>query len=123
MKFTDEVRARVLAALVERLPDQQLRACFLCGTTQWQLIDAFLAFEISTSMIGHRPVSSEIKPTVTSKDFTLPCVTMYCTNCGNTLFLNLVILGLTDLLSQPDAPDDPALIPLKLDSKGKSDGG
>ena len=86
MKFTDEVQQRVIAALVERLPEKRL-ICPLCKHEEWILTNGFIIF----------PVQEQSDVLDLSVRLGVLVVVLSCTTCGNTLFFNTINLGLRDL--------------------------
>ena len=94
MKFTPEFKARVVEALVAKLPDRRLGACSLCGTLKWTLVDAIV--------VTH---TQEEFPKIVLGGQSLPSIALVCTNCGNTHLLNLLVLGLGDLLEKSEQED------------------
>jgi formate dehydrogenase maturation protein FdhE len=87
MKYSKEVHDRILVALSSRLPGKKLGNCPICGELKWNIASAFVA--ITTTV---EPQQITLGPNA------WPCVILYCTNCGNSHFLNLVVLGLQELL-------------------------
>jgi hypothetical protein len=87
MKYSKEVYERILAALSARLPGKKLGNCSICGELKWNIASTFVA--ITTTEEPHQ---------VTLGPKIWPCVILYCTNCGNSHFLNVVALGLEELL-------------------------
>lgn len=79
---TTDLIERVKAHIDARWKRQ---GCMLCGENDWTLADGYTRLELSEfggpAVIGQRAV---------------PCVAMVCNNCGNTVLLNLKILGLKD---------------------------
>lgn len=72
-------------------------SCVLCQNTNWSLSDQANLLSL-TDNIG----------SITLGGNSLPLVAMTCTNCGNTHFINLAILGLLDQLRAPDQPSEGA---------------
>jgi hypothetical protein len=98
MKFSKETESRIIAALLPRLTDRRLGLCGICGQRTWRVLNTFIAMPASTELEGQPPTSPDVSPTKASQDRILPFVGLVCTNCGNTHFLNLRILGLDELL-------------------------
>jgi hypothetical protein len=103
MKWSDEARARILKAFLTRMPRQALGPCPLCQTLSWGLEDGFVGLAGSTEMIG-QPLGAQ-QSSYASQDLVLPMAALVCTNCGNTYLINLMYLGLKDLLLQQQPPD------------------
>ena len=99
MKLTAEKTLEIYVALLAKLPEQKLGPCPICSTTQWALAEAFFLIPDSTEMS-----LSEGNISKASRDRTLPAVALYCTNCGNTHFLSLKVLGLERLIREPASP-------------------
>lgn len=57
--------------------------CHLCRANSWTLAEDYTRLELSkfgrTAEMGNRA---------------LPCIAIVCTNCGNTILLNMKVLGL-----------------------------
>jgi hypothetical protein len=113
MKWSDEVRTEILGALLERLPGKKLGACSVCGTIKWNLQPAFVGIIASTDL-----TLKEGEALHYSNDKVMPCIALTCTNCGNTHFLNLGPLGLSQedfRAPKEDRPPtldaDPVLLP------------
>lgn len=82
-------RERVVAAIQQKAP--RLQACAVCGTVSgYMLEDGVVFFTVQDTFarlqLGGRG---------------LPCVALTCKNCGNTVFLNVAVLGLRDLFGLP----------------------
>lgn len=87
---------RALAMVREKLGERQM-LCQLCGVNDWNLegMPAFVAlWDVDSDKKAIFP-DSQIKG--------LPLVALTCKNCGNTLFVNTMVLGIGDLVegSQP----------------------
>ena len=86
MKFTPEVANRIIARLNEVIP---ARRCPLCGTDDWIVVSGYVFLSVdvqSWSLVRGRGVGE------------IPCTAITCKVCGNTHLLNLIQLGLGDLL-------------------------
>jgi len=92
-----EAFRRIIDAFSAKLGEKPLGDCPICGTKSWQLQDQFAVFSVS-----ERPDQ------VTLGGRVLPSLVIICSNCGNTMFLNLKILGLEDLLSSPEGTNEPS---------------
>src|SRR3972149_4626219 len=93
MAFTPKEQQRILSVIRSRVP--ALHGCAVCGHPNWTLADGIVAFAIQ-----------ETPGVFTIGGRTLPCVAIICNNCGNTHFLNVLVLGIGDLaepksLAQP----------------------
>lgn len=95
MEWSPEIRAEIILQLTKKLPDQHLRPCSFCGSTEWQLMDMFVALPASSKVVG-QPIGSP-RPSFASLDLMLPFVALGCQHCGNTVFLNMIFLGLEHL--------------------------
>ena len=86
MKFTDEVLRRIAAVINERTRNRDT-LCPVCDTNEWTIADGFVYFPVQDNInvmrVGGRG---------------MPCLAMTCSACGNTQFLNMLTLGLGDLL-------------------------
>lgn len=86
MAFSQEDRQRIVSVINERVSDW---TCRLCKHNEWTLADGLIALVL------------QAKPgTVMVGGPTLPCFAATCTNCGNTLLLNAMALGLTDMVEK-----------------------
>jgi hypothetical protein len=87
MKYSKDVVNRIFDALSKRIPEGKMRPCSLCGTIDWLLGQ------------GYVMISTQDDPTgVALGGSAIPCVAVVCKNCGNTHFINLLQIGLGDLL-------------------------
>ena len=87
-KARQEFAERAIAKVKEKLAMDKL-PCQLCGIYDWQLekTPAFVVLWDVDS--GEIPIFSS-----DSKMNGLPLVALTCKNCGNTLFVNAMVLGL-----------------------------
>ncbi len=78
---------RALNLIKEKLGERRLE-CQLCGENNWKLQEkpAFV-FIVAPDITNETRLSS-------SKQEGLPLVVMTCRSCGNTLFINTLVLGL-----------------------------
>ena len=63
-------------------------ACTVCRTGQWTLSDGFVFFPTQDSA-GSYVIGGPV----------LPSVALICSHCGNTIFINLLVLGLGHLVN------------------------
>jgi hypothetical protein len=89
-----EIQQRILLAIQARAP--AMSGCPVCRVGRWTLIDGIVKL----------PVITDPKqfPNVVLGGATLPTVALVCNNCGNTIFMNLMVLGLTDLTEAKASP-------------------
>lgn len=89
--FTQEQKERIISALKERAP--QAGACPVCHRTQWTISEGmvYLTIQQQTRSIN-----------IGGPGY--PMAAIICTNCGNTQFLNLIVLGLKDMSEPPKDP-------------------
>lgn len=85
MAFTKEELERIMAALKEKVPKPE--NCPICGNEDWNVGDNLVAVVLQED-------AKQLKLTGSI----LPCIPVTCSNCGNTHLLNLIILGLRDLV-------------------------
>jgi hypothetical protein len=74
-----------IARILERLQSKWASArCPMCGTNQWLML-GHVTLTLGDS-VGDLPmvVRSQV----------MPCVAMICQTCGNTLLINIAIIGL-----------------------------
>jgi hypothetical protein len=69
-------------------------ACPYCGRDTLQLAEGFIIFS------SVRDLSSNYGEAILSGGPALPCLALVCNNCGNTVFLNVIALGLRDMLRE-----------------------
>lgn len=90
MALSPEQKNKILDRIKERT--RTVRSCVVCGNNKWELSDGFTFLTIqenlSTLNLGGRGQ---------------PCVAVTCNNCGNTNLLNLMVLGLGDLIESVNA--------------------
>ncbi len=87
MKFTQETANRIVAKLNALMPSMK---CPLCGTDDWIVASGYVFLTV------HEETWSVIRRMSNAGE--LPCVAITCKVCGNTHLLNLLQLGLGDLL-------------------------
>lgn len=85
MPLTPQQQSQIITAFNQRIGGYT-RPCAVCGATQYTLADGFLWFQLKSSL-----------PALQLGGPGIPCVAIVCNNCGNTLFLNLITLGLQHL--------------------------
>jgi len=96
MKFTDETKARIFAAVRAKFPNGRIGPCSLCGTLEWRLSEGYVSLALQKE-----PLMLTLGGTI------LPSVVITCKNCGNTHLLNLRALGLDDLLKPEPKEESP----------------
>ncbi len=89
MSFSEEDRAKIVAAITKRVP--KIGVCPICGNPDWQFQDGFIRIVVQKDI---RNIS------LGGQNY--PCVVIICKNCGNTHLLNLITLGLGDLIGEKD---------------------
>jgi hypothetical protein len=97
MAFTPEQSERILARVRERTgpePGTSIRDCPICGHSEWGLQQGGVVFLILQS--------PDAGGSLVLGGPTLPSVALVCGRCGNTQLLNLLVLGLGDLLKKPE---------------------
>ena len=91
-RIAEDDRKEIISKLNERLGD---RKCPMCGQGDFMVADAFVAVTLQPDfaqwVVGGR---------------NLPSVPIICRHCGATFPMNLVILGLTDILARYSKPSD-----------------
>lgn len=78
---TDKVMPRIIAALKAKTGERQF-PCFLCGREYWSIQAGYLVL----------PLSESPQQTVVAGP-SLPCAVLICKHCGQTVLLNLRLLG------------------------------
>jgi hypothetical protein len=87
MSLSPEQRDRVLKTVQERVGGE-IR-CSLCGSSTWMFTEGITVIQAQDSL-GMTAVP----------DRGLPSLPLVCRQCGNTYFLNVIALGLSDLFSE-----------------------
>lgn len=88
MYLKPEVMERILGAMRERVPNWQ--PCAVCAQSNWQVIDGLVRIAVADDLTGPAGLGPRA----------MPLVAVMCNICGNTVLLNLMILGLADLVSE-----------------------
>jgi hypothetical protein len=77
------IRERIVAAINEkRMPNTVILPCAICAHRNW-VIGNFIPLPFSIQPDLFNPFGEKI----------YPLVTVICSNCGNTLFVNIRVLG------------------------------
>ncbi len=86
MMLTPEQQQRILAVFEQRTQALFAGSCPLCRHKAWTLADGIIRLNIG--------------PVYASGQFPaeMPCVALVCSNCGHTEMLNLISLGLGDMV-------------------------
>lgn len=87
MPFTEDEKQKILATIKAQVP--KIGNCPVCGNSNWTLADGYIQL----------PVQDKLGSVVLGGPV-LPCVAIVCTNCGNTVLLNVFALGLKDMLEK-----------------------
>ena len=106
MYFSRLDQERILARIKERTRGAKI-TCSVCGKQEWVISDALTPLSIQQEP-GRFIVGGPY----------MPCVTLTCKNCGNTHLLNLVAIGLSDLLPKEKQADNEK----EVTSEGGDDG-
>jgi hypothetical protein len=97
--FTPEQQQRVLDAFAQRVPNGV--ECGICHVGQFMVGDGFTFLLLQDVSANTAAYPVYYGTAVTDAIFTpprgLPLVALTCNHCGNTVLLNLVVLGLGDL--------------------------
>lgn len=100
--FTEEQRKKVLDAINAKM-GEVIRTCPICGTSNW-------------GIQGNGLVYLQLVPPGTQGlvigGVSLPNVVVMCQHCGNTVMLNVFVLGVADLFGlkagpPPETPPTP----------------
>jgi hypothetical protein len=83
VKYTKAAAEKIVEALKQQ---GATRACALCGKGPWALADAFYFLTAQQDL-----------PNVSVGSPGMPLAAMVCENCGNTVLINMLILGLEEL--------------------------
>jgi hypothetical protein len=92
---SQEDSPRIIEAINKRASNP---TCPLCGSTDFTLTDGVVQLEVTPF---HTPRMARPMPRFGLSYSTLPSATLVCQTCGNTLFINLLVLGLKDILEVP----------------------
>jgi len=90
MPFTPDQKDKILDRIKERAVF--MRECAVCGNNKWELADGFTFLTLQDNL-GQINLGGRGQP----------CAAMSCTKCGNTHLLNLLVLGLGNLIENPNA--------------------
>jgi len=93
--LTQEEKERAVAWIKERGGDKTI-VCAVCHQTKWTLAEHVVA---PTTYLGGK--------INLGGGSTYPMVMLWCNNCGHTLFLNAVIIGLFVPEKKPDTEKEP----------------
>jgi hypothetical protein len=90
MPFDPQTFQLILARITERL--QALGrgpapVCPICGTSNWTVADGIATTQLTYGSSPFVPPANQISSLV-----------IICQQCGNTIFLNLLVLGLGELV-------------------------
>lgn len=88
LAFTEEEKTQIIAKIQEKTKGQ-IGICPICKNPNWTLNDGFIPLSLQENIRG-LVLGGPI----------LPCVSITCTNCGNTMLLNLITLGLRSLVEK-----------------------
>lgn len=92
--LTAEDQQKVVQAINAKTNGQGPGPCSVCRTNSWQLQDGIY---VVPAVAAHNLTPVALAPAV------YPMVAISCVNCGNTHFLSIVYLGISDLLPRPPA--------------------
>jgi len=87
--FTPQAKEEIWAAIRKRKQNIECSVCH--NQDHWTMADGFVGLPLLSNFWSDTRASS------------LPSVALVCDKCGNTLLLNLMVLGLRHLLG-PDLP-------------------
>ena len=89
MPFSPDVYNRIVEALRSRnllTPGSATSLCALCGDNRWALADGLFNFQSAYPNTAFEPQGPYY-----------PFLALICQNCGNTLFINVINLGLGEI--------------------------
>lgn len=89
MPNAPEISARIIQAINEKAA--RPLSCSWCGTNKFTLTDGYVSLVIQDFGATLLQLGGQA----------LPAVALTCQQCGNTVLLNLITLGLGDLLASP----------------------
>ncbi len=93
MRFTEELANRIWQAFESHAGSNV--HCSLCGKDQFTISDGFAVVDL----FDDTPIKYERKAR-----HGIPCASFTCTTCGNTYLINLLALGLKDILELDESP-------------------
>lgn len=82
LAITPELKNKIIEKLNQRAPTA---ICPVCQRDRWTLSDGLTMF-----------ILQEQVPGIVIGGPVMPCIAIVCTNCGNTHFLNLFVLGVAE---------------------------
>ena len=88
MASKEEILNKILDALKQKAGNRT-HTCSICGQMNWVLGDRFVRLPADTRASGG--------VSLTLGGPTYPLAVLICANCGNTHFLNLLLLGFQNL--------------------------
>ena len=84
---------KVLNRIIGKIASKgQPRKCAMCGVTAWT-VGQYVTLQAANHALG--PAVPWVPP-YGSHTANYPCVAVYCSNCGNTHLVNLLVLGFTE---------------------------
>jgi hypothetical protein len=86
--FTEEQENKIYAALKEKAPIPG--PCPICGNRTWALQGSGFIFMALQKGLGNISLGGP----------GIPFIALHCAKCGNTMFLNILVLGLRDMVEQ-----------------------
>lgn len=90
MAISPEHQERILARIQERAPG--MGVCPICRSPEWRVQNAgYVVLTLQDNMAAFRIGGGP----------SMPMVTITCQNCGNTQLLNMIVLGLEDMVRPP----------------------
>ena len=88
------IREEIIAKIKEKAGQPGIGICSLCRNNEFTLADGFVNLSVSPSAQSIQIGGQQ-----------LPSVALVCTTCGNTLVINLLVLGLGHLAAPKTVPD------------------
>lgn len=92
MPFSPEQREKIAAVLQQKAPTGV--GCPLCSSKDWSIGNDLVMFVLQPNIKNMRLSGTGH-----------PCIPITCKACGNTQFVNALILGLGEVLSIPPAEE------------------
>lgn len=94
MAFSQFEQKQIIDAIKQRFP--QMPRCSLCANNNWTLADGYVSLTLQDDLSSWSVGGPS-----------LPSVALICNHCGKTELMNLLMLGLTDLVESKKKQNGP----------------
>jgi hypothetical protein len=96
--FTD-AQIQIIIEAVKAKAAPEIGKCSVCGHDEWSVQNGFSAVLLTDTPAPFWPYAGQFVA-----QQSLPSAVLICTTCGNTLLLNLFVLGVYEKLFPPTMP-------------------